>query len=70
MAINAQRLGVFRVYLDCAQGETLSSSHRLIWSPGVSQRSHEDVDVSLLAIYPACNNEFKTCKVIVVLRFI
>lgn len=35
----------------------------------MSQRSHDDVDLSLLAIYPACNNVFKTCKVTVVLRF-
>jgi hypothetical protein len=47
-----------------------SKSQRLIWSPGVSQRSHDVVELSLLAIYPACNNAFETCKVTVVLRFI
>src|SRR6266487_5440353 len=46
-----------------------SRSQRLIWRPGVSQRSHDALEGSLLAIYPACNNEWKTCKVTLVLRF-
>src|SRR2546423_2136640 len=44
-------------------------SQRLICNPGVSHRSQLAVEGSLLAISPACNNEWKTCKVTLVLRF-
>jgi hypothetical protein len=40
-------------------------SQRLISRPGVNHRSQRVVDRSLLAIYPACNNEFRICKVTV-----
>jgi hypothetical protein len=42
----------------------------LIWRPGVSHRSHRVVEESLVAIYPVCENVFRTCKVTLVLRFV
>jgi hypothetical protein len=41
----------------------------LICSPGVSQRNQRVVEESLLAIYPAWNNDWKTCTVTLVLTF-